>query len=86
MGFIARQYEKYYRGVFFSTLDYDLNMSKVRLARMRESCGEQPTEEQRGAVLRLDRLKELGGIDESYLPARMSTTEELESILKEMNE
>jgi len=65
-------YERVYRGVFVSPLDYDLNMSNVTLARLRECHGREPTEEQRKAISRLERLEELGGIDESLLPERFS--------------
>jgi len=77
-------YKRAYRGVFASPFDYDLNMSSVRLARLKEISGRQPTEEQRKAILRLERFEELGGINERYLhPNEPITDEELESILKE---
>lgn len=61
-----------YKDVFLSPLDYDLNMSDVRLADLRELDGQEPTDRQKAARLRLERLTELGGIDSNLLPSEFA--------------
>ena len=72
MGLKSRQYEIIYRGIFASPFDYDMNMHKVRIAKLKELDGKPIDEEEQKAVERLKRLEDLGGIDKRFLSKEYS--------------
>ena len=69
MSFHTQQfYEHKYQGVFVSPLDYDLTCSSASLGNLIQKYGGPITEEQKESMERINKLEQLGGIQEQLEP------------------